>query len=284
MAGRASDVRSQRPSRRPASRRARLQDAARRAHRRRAQHGPRVYGLPGRQRAHRPDAELVDGTRPLRRRDRRGECPDGQHDSRSRCALRRQRRRAHAVRARLLLVPPSRRWATGLTPRQPRERSHGRGTGRGRLSGVRGAAVGAHATAGRAPGGVPVRRRLRGAAGRGLGSALVAGRGLGPRRPNHDQERPAHRPAYDDVPAGWGQLAGAPSAPERLRSDRLRRPGSGRVHLGNPRDRATSPGTGARDRRGASPLPGTPAVRNRRRAQGGSGSPAPARTSRTISR
>ena len=79
---------------------------------------------------------------------------------------------------------------------------------RGRLSRLRRALVRAHAAAGRAAGGLPLRWRLRGAARQRLGAALVAGRGQRAGGADHDRQRPPHRPAHDDV-AGGRRAAGS---------------------------------------------------------------------------
>ena len=97
----------------------------------------------------------------------------------------------------------------GLAAGQPRQRLHGGRPGRGRLPGLHRAPVRPHAPARRAAGGLPQRRRLRGAAGERLGAPLVAGRRLRPGDADHDQQRPPHRPANDDVAGGRDVLVRA---------------------------------------------------------------------------
>jgi hypothetical protein len=112
----------------------------------------------------------------------------------------------------------------------------------------------------RATGPVPPRQARR----RSLGSQ--ASRSVWPNR----LKASTARLVVSDQRTTMSQQEGVswPSASERLRPDRLRWPGSGCLHLGDPRDRATSPGTGAGGRRRTPPLSGAAALRDRRRAQG----------------
>ena len=91
----------------------------------------------------------------------------------------------------------------------------------------------AHAAAGRRPGGLPERRRLRGTARVRLGHALVARRRLRPGRARHGPERPAHRAAHADRPGRRRAVAGRRPPAQRLRSAHRRRPRSSRHRLGH---------------------------------------------------
>ncbi len=81
------------------------------------------------------------------------------------------------------------------------------GLAEGGVPGVHRAAVRPHAAPRRAAGGVSQRWGVRGATRQRLGAPLVATRRLRSGDPDHDQQRPPHRPEDDDVSAGRLRLA-----------------------------------------------------------------------------
>ena len=268
VAGGPRDLRPQRVPGRTQPHLGGLQAEAGRTHRRRPQHGARLHRLHGHQRHHRPHALLDHGPGALRGGHRFRQSAAGQHDRRPRRAVLRHGRRAHPLRAGLLLLSPAQRRQTGLAAGQPRQPVYGGRVGRRRIPGLHRAPVRPHAAARRAAGGLPQRRRLRGAAGERLGAPLVAGRGLRSGDADHDQQRPPHRPANDDVPGGRDVLVrGTPQA-QRLRPHRLRRQGPGGLRLGDLRDGVPAGGRGRRGTVGRGGLPGAAALRHRHGAQG----------------